>query len=204
MSGVLIALYLVALICSAAALWAYDTGPKRFPWATVVTLVAVGVPTLIQLIWAPGLLNLLERNGPLILEGQWWRLISAFVVQDGALPGAVFNVVTLAVVGREVERLLGSARWILVAVLSVIGGELWGLIVQPVGAGNSIANFGLAAASSVLLVRVGSRRARVLAGVALLACAVLLFIGDIHGGAALVGGVTGGIVTARFPSQASP
>lgn len=41
------------------------------PVATLVSLLLMGVPTLVQLTVRPGLLGAWERNWQLLLDGQW-------------------------------------------------------------------------------------------------------------------------------------
>jgi hypothetical protein len=77
-----------------------------------------------------------------------------------------------------------------------LGAQFWGIIVQPVGAGNSVAVFGLAASIAVLAVLRGVGIQRVVGLISLAGAAVLLVIGDIHGGAATIGAVLG-LVFAR-------
>jgi len=47
-------------------------------------------------------------------------------------------------------------RWALVAIGSGVAAQLWGLVVQLVGAGNSVAVFGLGLRSSRWLLRLGT------------------------------------------------
>ncbi|HEX6499062.1 MAG TPA: rhomboid family intramembrane serine protease [Micromonosporaceae bacterium] len=162
-------------------------GNQRVPVATITALVVVGVPTLIQLTAVPSLLGHLERDRNLIGDGEMWRLATALVAQDGGPGGAVFNLVSLAFVGAVAERIWGSARWTLIALVSGVAGELWGLLVQPVGAGNSVVVFGLAASVAVTAVRGGNRATCVVAAVCLLVAGALLLTADIHGGAAAAG-----------------
>jgi hypothetical protein len=68
------------------------------------------------------------------------------------------------------------------------------MIVQPVGAGNSVAVFSLAAALAVLAVLRGAGVQRILGVVSLSGAALLLIIGDIHGGAATIGAVIGAVL----------
>jgi membrane associated rhomboid family serine protease len=167
------------------------TRHRRIPIATIVATLIVGVPTVLQLTVAPSLLGTLERDPAPIASGQFWRLGTSLVVQDGGLAGSIFNLVALGVVGVVAERVWGSARWTVIALVSALAGELWGLVVQPVGAGNSVAVFGLAAAVSVVAVRHGTRMTRVTGALSLLVAAVLLAMGDIHGGAATAGALVG-------------
>ena len=160
----------------------------RLPLATSAALLVVGVPTALQLTVAPALLQHLQRDWPAIGSGQLWRLGSSLVVQDGGLPGTVFNLVSLALVGTAAERRWGARRWLVVALGAGVGAQLWGALVQPVGAGNSVAVFGLAGSLAVLALRRGDRVQQLLGAGGLLAATVLLVAGDLHGGAVAIGG----------------
>jgi rhomboid protease GluP len=178
---------------------------RRFPTATVAALVVVGVPTLLQLTVAPELLGNLERDRTAIRDGEIWRLVTSLVVQDGGLPGALFNLALLAVMGTIAEQVWGPARWLIVALTAGLGAELWGLAVQPVGAGNSVVIFGLAASLAVLALRRRAAGASVPATIVLLISGVLIVLGDIHGGAALLGAALGVVLArdeepVRFPA----
>jgi membrane associated rhomboid family serine protease len=164
---------------------------QRWPWATIVALLVVGIPTLAQFTVAPTLLENLERNWTLIGRGEVWRLATSLVVQDGGLVGTVFNLVALALIGFAAEKTWGAGRWIAIALAGGVGAQLWGEIVQPVGAGNSVAVFSLAASVAVLAIIRGVGPQRMLGVISLVGVAILLIIGDIHGGAATIGAVLG-------------
>lgn len=186
-SALYAAVLLTALWCGFALVDGEPQRGRRFPRATLVTGVLVAVPSLLQLTVAAGLLEVLQRDRTAIEGGQLWRLVTALLVQDGGWPGAVFNLMSLALLGTVAERLWGSRRWLVIALSAGVGAQGWGLLVQPVGAGNSVINFGLAAALSVLALRTGPRPARALAVISLVGALVLLVIGDLHGGAAAIG-----------------
>jgi membrane associated rhomboid family serine protease len=147
-TALLSALYAIVLTTAFAAsrVRPLATPPRsRWPWATTVAVIIVGIPTLAQFAVAPWILNSLERNWTLIARGQVWRLLTSLVVQDGGVAGAIFNLVALAIVGFAAEQVWGPWRWTVIALSGALAGELWGKIVQPVGAGNSVAVFSLAA-----------------------------------------------------------
>jgi hypothetical protein len=75
----------------------------------------------------------------------------------GGLVGAIFNLVALVVIGVAAEQVWGAKRWTVSTLAAGIGAQFWGKIVQPVGAGNSVVVFGLAASVAVLAVRQGVR-----------------------------------------------
>jgi membrane associated rhomboid family serine protease len=170
-------------------------GRRRVPIATIVALLVVGVPSLLQLTVAPELLEVLKRDRTAIFGGEAWRLGSSLVVQDGGVAGTIFNLAALAVVGVIAEWIWGAGRWALIALVSGLGAQLWGLVVQPVGAGNSVAVFGLGASVAVAALVAGRGPARLLAGLSLLGAVFLLVVGDLHGGAAAIGAALGGILT---------
>ncbi|MEV8510723.1 rhomboid family intramembrane serine protease [Dactylosporangium sp. NPDC051484] len=167
----------------------------RPPIATMAAFVLVAVPSLLQLTLAPALFEALRRDRAAIGDGQLWRLVTSFVVQDSGWPGTIFNLLTLAVLGALAEQHWGPARWVVLALTVQVLGDLWGLVVQPVGAGTSLVIFGSAASLAVaaLLLETGPR-SRLPAIVSLLVALVLLVLGDIHGGAALFGAVVGAVL----------
>ncbi len=164
------------------------------PVATIIALILVGVPTLLQFTVAPDFLGAMQRDGDRILDGEVWRLATSLVVQDGGVAGAVFNLVALAVIGSIAEWIWGAARWVLIAVASGVIAQLWGFVVQPVGAGNSVVVYGLAASMAVAALAWGRGPARILAVVSLAGAAVLLVVGDLHGGAAAIGAAVAAVL----------
>ena len=207
-TALLSALYAIVLTTAFAAsrVRPLATPPRaRWPWATTVAVIIVGIPSLAQFTVAPWLLNSLERNWTLIARGQVWRLLTSLVVQDGGVAGAIFNVVALAVIGFAAEQVWGPWRWTVIALSGALAGELWGKIVQPIGAGNSVAVFSLAASLAVVAMLRGAGLQRLLGVISLAGAALLLIIGDIHGGAATVGAVLGGVLApfTRSPQDSS-
>jgi hypothetical protein len=91
-------------------------------------------------------------------------------------------------------RVWGARRWVVVALASGAAAQLWGLVVPPVGAGNSVAVFGLAASVAAVALLSGNRATRIAAAISLLVAMALLLIGVIHGGAAAVGAAVGFIL----------
>jgi len=169
-------------------------GRRRVPVATIVALVVVGVPTLLQFTAVPSLLDALERDRERIFDGELWRLVTPIVVQDSGATGTITNLLSLALIGVVAEWIWGPARWVLIGLGSGLLAELWGLLVDPVGAGNSVVVYGLAASVAVAAVVRVRGPARILAVVSLACALVLLGVGDLHGGAAVVGAVIGAIL----------
>jgi rhomboid protease GluP len=196
-------LYIVLLVTAAMAGGTLRT-PRRLPVVTGVAFVVVAVCSLLQLTVAPGLFGALRRDRAAIAGGEVWRLVTSFVVQDSGWTGTIFNLAALAVLGTLAERCWGPARWIALAVAVQVLGDLWGLVVQPIGAGTSLVDFGLAASlAAAALLRHPDPRSRPLAAVSLGAGLLLLVLGDIHGGAALFGALGGALFTLRQDSSRS-
>lgn len=193
-------LYAVLLVSALVATGERGPGlvsPAVRPVATAAAVCVVAVPSLVQLILAPQLLVYLGRNRAQVAAGQWWRLFTSLVVQDGGWSGTIFNLVSLAVVGAAAEQLWGHRRWLVIAVASGVGAQFWGFVVAPVGGGNSVVVFGLAASISVLVLRTRRGRQPRWALLSLLAAFVLLLARDIHGGAAAIGAAVALVLARR-------
>jgi len=82
--------------------------------------------------------------GPSILEGQWWRLVTATLLHAG-LVHLGFNVWALWGGGHLAERLFGNAGFLAIYLLSAIGSSLTSVVVKPLGVsvGASGAVFGV-------------------------------------------------------------
>jgi membrane associated rhomboid family serine protease len=120
--------------------------PPRDAWFPYLTSGVAGftvVSGLIGLAW-PAWEEHLRRDPALIADGQWYRLATSLVVQDGGAFGLVFNVATLLVLGVLAERRLGRWRWLVLYLGGAAAGQAMGYLAGTVGAGNSIANLGLA------------------------------------------------------------
>jgi rhomboid protease GluP len=113
--------------------------------AVTVTVVLVTAAVSIAGLAHPEVLAALQRRP--VSNASWlsWRLVTSLFVHDGGLPLA-FNLVGLAIVGTTVERRMGAARWLVIYFVCGIVGEFAGIHWQPVGAGNSVATFGLVGA----------------------------------------------------------
>lgn len=119
------------------------------PWAVGLWCL-VAVPSLVQLVAAPGLLDRGERDNAAVAAGQWWRLVTALVLQDGGWGGTVFNLSVLAV-----TLLLVGAVWrALPTALVLLGGGVLANLLTVLtsgasGAGNSMATLCLLVAAAV-------------------------------------------------------
>ena len=107
-------------------------------------MVAAGVS-----FWSPDTADVFAwggSNGPLVVNGEWWRLLSANYLHFGFLHLA-FNMWCLWQVGRFAERLLGNWAFVLAYTFSGIGGAIASIAHKPgpehIGAGASGAVFGI-------------------------------------------------------------
>src|SRR4051812_408401 len=92
----------------------------RVPLPAVALWLLVAVPSLLQFV-IPGIYGLLHRDSGLIMDhGQWWRPYTSFLVQDGGVMGAAFNLVTLAIFGVLAVRLWGSRVAIVIFFGSIV------------------------------------------------------------------------------------
>ncbi len=82
-----------------------------------------------------------------IEDGEWWRLFTSAFLHYGLVHMAM-NVFILVLLGRMLEPAIGGPRMLLLYGVSLCGGGLGALLVEPNGltAGASGAVFGLAAA----------------------------------------------------------
>lgn len=203
-------LYVIVLACAVragAALLGGDIARmlRRPPVAAVVLWLIVAVPSLLQIPF-PGLLHALERDPDQIRQhGQWWRLFTSVVVQDGGVAGTVWNLVILAVVAVVAIRAWGSVRGLAIFAVGVVGFNLATTFAWPtVGAGNSAATFTLAASvTGLALVKVRDRIALLLSAVTAACGIILLVLLDAHGSAMLGGLVIGALVGAISPPPGS-
>lgn len=105
---------------------------------------------------------------PLVAAGQWWRIVTSGFIHFGLIHIAL-NMVSLWIVGRDLERVLGRLRFSVVYGLALFGGGvgayLFGSIDAP-EAGASGAVFGLMGALLVLVVRLKLSPGQVIALVA--------------------------------------
>jgi len=97
---------------------------------------------------APTVQNVLRWGGTgpqIILNGEWWRLVTAVFVHIGIIHIAS-NMYVFWGLGMIAERLLGRWNFLAVYLLTGVAGNVLTLLVRPniIGAGASGAIFGLA------------------------------------------------------------
>ncbi|MDQ2790610.1 MAG: rhomboid family intramembrane serine protease [Actinomycetota bacterium] len=140
--------------------WAAPTGRSVVIPILIAINVAVFVVTVVQ---AGSLSN--NADAPLfgqwalqpaaVAQGAWWQLLTAGFLHIGPLHIA-FNMIALWVIGRDLERVLGRVRFLVVYLVSLLGGSLVVfLFANPMSntAGASGAVFGLMGGLAVVLMR---------------------------------------------------
>jgi membrane associated rhomboid family serine protease len=93
-----------------------------------------------------------------VIHGAWWQLLTSGFLHIGPVHLA-FNMIALWVIGRDLEQVLGTLRFLAVYLVSLLGGSLVvllsGLFQNPASqtAGASGAIFGLMGGFAVLLMK---------------------------------------------------
>jgi membrane associated rhomboid family serine protease len=102
----------------------------------------------------------LALHAPSVANGEWWRIVSSSVVHYGAIH-LFFNMLVLWLVGKVLEPGAGAFRFMLIYIVSVIGGAVGALVLshgpQQFTGGASGGVFGVAAAATLVLWRQGVR-----------------------------------------------
>lgn len=158
----------------------------KIPRVTLIVAIILFITFIIQSIY-PETLAQFQRDEIAIVEGEFWRVFTALFFQDGGLAGAVFNITALLFVGSIAEHYFRKLQWL---ILFFIGGILTGIIAifwQPIGAGNSIANFSLAGGLLIYSLLQQNNTVKIITIVGLVASIYLLFMKDIHGVAIFIG-----------------
>ena len=180
-----------AFVAGLLVLRAAHPHARTVPVLTLACFVVVGAVSLTQLAAFPRLLGLLMRDSYGGVVREPWRLVTSLLVQDGGWAGTFFNLLGLLAVGSVAELLFGRWRWGLVGFISFSAAQAVALAWQPVGAGNSMLNFGLGGAICVLTsFGPSAQRSSVPGVVGLLCISGLLLIRDIHGAAGAAGALT--------------
>lgn len=92
--------------------------------------------------------------GPLVASGEWWRLFSGAFLHSGIFHLGM-NMLLLWFLSQELEPALGRLRFAVLYVVSLIGGSLGVMVIDPLAptVGASGAVFGLMGALIVLQLR---------------------------------------------------
>lgn len=132
----------------------------------IVTKVLIGINAAIWLAMtitggnATGAAGPVFENGatfgPSVAQGEWYRLVSGAFLHAGFLHLAM-NMFLLWLLGQVLEPALGKAQFVALYVVSLLGGSLGVMLLDPASAtvGASGAVFGLMGALVVLQLRAG-------------------------------------------------
>ncbi len=179
------------------SLWQSVRG-SRTP-VTFVLLAIIGVVYIAQLLLGDSVMNDLGFYAPFV-AAEPWRVVTAAFVHSGIMH-VMFNAYSLWVLGNIIERVLGSAKFLLVFGVSVIAGCLAVAILSPdiftVGASGGI--FGLFAALFIINRGFGGSNVSLLVIIGL-----NLAIGFIVPGIAWqahLGGLLGGLAATLFVAK---
>jgi membrane associated rhomboid family serine protease len=128
---------------------------RRRPHATIALVVAIAVVFALQALWGGvDLPPLLARMGSLVPErarhGEWWRFFSCTFLHGGPLHVGL-NALLLYMLGRSLERFVGSTRFVLIYFAAGLAGSAASALFvtsQSVGASGAI--WGLLGAEAAL------------------------------------------------------
>lgn len=167
----------------------------------VVTVVQAGSITDNQL---SGLFQDLAMWGPLVENGEVWRLGSSTFLHYGLTHVAV-NMLSLYLIGRDIEQVLGRWRYLAVYLLAGIGGSLAVLLFTPnaIVAGASGSVFGLLGAAGVIMLR-NKQNLQPLIGILLLNVFISFLPGislAAHAGGLIVGALVTYLLQRLAPSR---
>jgi membrane associated rhomboid family serine protease len=140
--------------------------------------------------------------GPLVDQGDWWRLITAAFLHYGPIHLGL-NMLALWWFGEVVERSLGRGRFLLLYLVSGLAGSAGALIANPdsVTVGASGAIFGMLGALLILEWQAtGSFTGQAMTLIAINLAFSFAVSGISYGGhiGGLVGGILGTLALARF------
>jgi len=130
--------------------------PERKPYITISMLVIMGVfyalQLLTELIFGYDLMAYYGmKSNELIIAGQYWRLVTAIFLH-GSIIHLGFNLYALWILGRRVERLFGSFRFLGLFMIAGITGNLFSFILTSAPSlGSSTAIFGLLGAEGIFI-----------------------------------------------------
>ncbi|HXF97921.1 MAG TPA: rhomboid family intramembrane serine protease [Gaiellaceae bacterium] len=139
--------------------------------------------------------------GPLVAEGEWWRLLTAAFLHYGPVHLGM-NMLVLWLIGPALEEYLGHARYALLYLVSGLAGSAGALVVNPdaLAVGASGAIWGIMGAALLL----EARRIWVFGGQAMgivvLNLAITFLIPGVSVGGHIGGGVGGALAALALTS----
>jgi rhomboid protease GluP len=182
-----------------ATTWRELRGSRAFPTATVAVLALTVALTLLQIAVPEIRLDLWRDQGALE-SGQLWRLATPLLIQFDPWFIAILVFVLIAFIGTAVERVYGSARWLVIYATCGIVGQAFGYLWEPPDAGASVAGAGLLGAMCAWLLAPSSEAPlppRAFAALVVLGGLVITVVDDMHGPPLLLGCALGALMRAR-------
>ena len=184
---------LAAFIRVAIGMVRQSARPRGFPWLTIVLVVVIGIPSIGQYAGWPAAGDALRREPELTLQhGEWWRVLTSLLAQDGGVVAAVFGLVVVAIAITFSTWIQGSWLTLAIFLFCSIVLNLLALGWGAVGGGTSFASDGVML--SVLALGLVTMRDRVMMIAAIVAIAggiLLVVLDDAHGVAILLGAAIG-------------
>ena len=167
-------------------------GRFRLPVASFAVAMATSAISVVGNL-SPAVLDSLGRDRPLLLAGEWWRLVTPLFVQDGGWPGTIFNITSLVAIGLCAESLHRASTFLGTYFAAGLVSELFAYtLLQHQGfAGNSVATMGVAALCLVTVCAARVLPARLIALDGLLTGVVLVVAANLHGVGFTVGALIG-------------
>lgn len=162
-------------------LWYWSKNPRIVISKSIaVVFLIIFIPSFIQVFLWNDLYLYLNRDAGLIADGQLWRLITPIMVQSGNVTGLAFNFACFLLLIPMAAKVLGVRPTLVLFFVGVAAGELAGLFWLPVGGGNSVGNYGVAAGLLAYAAMHGNTHMRVLAVSASAVTVMALSLLDIH------------------------
>ncbi|HEY4226023.1 MAG TPA: hypothetical protein VGM70_09435 [Pseudolysinimonas sp.] len=188
-------LVLAVFIRSALGMLRQAARPRTVPWLTIVLVVVIGIPSIGQYLGWPAAGDALRREPQLTLhDGQWWRVVTAILAQDGGLLAAIFSLVVVVIAVTFSSWIQGPWLTLAIFLFCSIVLNLLALGWNAVGGGTSFASDGVML--SVLawgLVRLRDRVVVISAIIAIVGGMLLVVLDDAHGVAILLGAAIGAV-----------
>jgi membrane associated rhomboid family serine protease len=151
------------------------------------------------------LFSALQWNGALlgVDQGEWWRMVSSAFLHSGLLHLGM-NMAALWILGSQLERALGPARFVAVYVVSMFAGAFGVLLLDPntptVGASGAV--FGLMGVAVMIQRAAGINPwASGIGGLILINVVITFAIPAVSIGGH-VGGLVGGLIAGGFMIEA--
>ncbi|MFI8462054.1 rhomboid family intramembrane serine protease [Kitasatospora sp. NPDC085464] len=124
-------------------------GLARRPRVTLGLFAVMAVMAVVQYL-VPSVIGDLMRRPDALSDGQWWRAVTALLVQSSGVGQIVFNLSALLVIGAVAEAVLGRWRTLVVFLVGGVSAHVVSLAGWSTrGGGDSVAICALLGALAV-------------------------------------------------------